>query len=432
MTTYTIHKTDITEAPITVSEDIVITDVFDISLIGQFKTNYGTEVNENMLNILENFACPEALNPDGPEASVPDLTAVSNTQLHRPTNGQFWYNSTRGLIYYWNGSNWINTPKRNQYAANWGMVNHGEQLPKPVAGDGRVFDYPECIWSVSPAVFVAGIDTFNCNTDADANVFMRYRYAGTETMVDGIANYLIIGIDENENQGPSIRPTPIIVSPTPSPTATLTPTPTATVTPSVTTSITPSITATITPSVTSSATPTPTRAPTPTPTPVPSMTPTPSNVPVTYCWSTGQICMGFTAFDPGNGDTQGFLTLRKNSVTSDPAPGSCVSSFNGAASCFGLIYWSHPVMYTHPAIQVQVTIRGSNGQQNTQTLVFSQVGSSSESYRQETLTQYINVGGVNVPVVALVTWNKRAGNRNAADGTISVQLSFPNTTGRCS
>lgn len=425
MTTYTIHKTDITETPITVSEDTVITDVLDVSLIGQFKTNYGTEVNENMLNLLENFACPEVPHSGGPEASVPDLTKVSKEQLHRPTVGQFWYNSSRGLIYYWNGSNWINTPKRNQYAANWGMLYHGQQIPKPIASDGRVFDYPECIWSVSPAMFAAGIDTFNCNTDINANVFMQYRYANTETMVNGIANYLIIGIDENENQGPIVRPPPIVVSPTPSPTATLTPTPTATVTPSVTTSVTPSVTASITPSVTSSATPTPTRAPTPTPTPVPSMTPTPSNIPLSYCWRMNQQCLGFSTVDDGN---LIFHVFWKDSTSGDSASGVC--SITPTHSAFGLVYWRYPVRFTNPAAQVNVTIRASTGAEVTQLLIFSMTESTSNNFLQEVVTRYVNVNGENIPIQANMTWNKRAGNQNAADGTLTVQLSFP-TGGTC-
>jgi len=429
---YKIRKTDINEPIITVPQETVIRGVVDLPLIGQFKTDYGTEVNQSLLNLLENFACPEVPGTLDEDSAVPDLSKVSDDQLGNPTDGQLWYNSSRERIYYWEGSKWVVTPNRNQYAANWGRTLHGQSLPKPVAKDGRVFEYSECIWSVSPAVFSAAIDTFNCNTDQNAKVTVQQRYSGREALVNSVANYLIIGIDNNINNGRWDIIEPIQVSPTPSPTASVTPTVTATVTPSVTTSITPSISPTQTPTQTPTRTPAVTPSTTPPVTPPNTPPPTPSNTVVNYCWRIGQICMGFTAFDPGNGDTLGFIRLYKDAATGQPAIGSCAVSFNGAASCLGKIFWQHPVMYTHPSIQVNVTIDGSNGTTSTQQLVFSQVGSSSESYRQETLTQYINVGGVNVPVVALITWNKRGGNRNAADGTVSVQLSFPNTTGRCS
>lgn len=431
MIKYDIRKTDINEPIITVPQETVVRGVVDLPMIGQFKTDYGTEVNQSLLNLLENFACPEDPTSPSENEAFPDLSKISDDQLGNPTSGQLWYNSTRERIYFWSGTAWVVSPARNQYAANWGRTLHGQYLPKPVARDGRVFEYNECIWSVSPAVFSAAVDTFNCNTDQNAKVTVQQRYAGREELVNSVANFLIIGIDQNINNGRWDIIDPIQVSPTPTPTATVTPTVTSTVTPSVTTSVTPSISPTQTPTQTPSRTPAVTPSNTPPVTPPATPTPTPSNTVVTYCYSYGQICMGYSAYDPGNGDTLGFITLRKDSTTGQAAPGSCAVSFNGSASCFGIIYWGHPVMYTHPAVQVQVTIRGSNGQENTQTLVFSQVGSSSESYKQETVTQYINVGGVNVPVQALITWNKRAGNRNAADGTITVQLSFPAASGRC-
>lgn len=429
MINYEIRKTDINEPIITVPQETVIRDAVDLPLIGQFKTDYGTDVNQSLVNLLENFACPEASGAASEDEASPDLTRTSDGQLSNPVVGQMWYNSTRQLIYYWTGTAWVLTPIRNQYAANWGRTLHGQSLPKPVSRDGRVFEYSECIWSVSPAVFSAAIDTFNCNTDRNAKVTVQQRYTGREAIMDSIANYLIIGIDNNINQGGWAIDTPIMVSPTPSPTASVTPTVTSTVTPSVTTSITPSVTAeptpTMTPTGTSAVTPSTTPPVTPPVTPpiTPSVTPSPSNVIVTYCWSIGQLCLGFT--DPDGG----YHNLWKDSVSGQPAAGVCTVADNNSA--YGLIYWTTPVRFNKLAALVPVTLVGSNGASSTQTLLFTTTLSPSENLIQETVTRYISINGENREVQARMTWNKRGGNNNAANGTLTVQLLFPDTRGRC-
>lgn len=421
MTTYTIRKTDINEPTITVPQETVIHGVVDLPIIGQFKTDYGTEVNQSLLNLLENFACPEAPGATNDDNAVPDLSKTSDDQLRNPTAGQLWYNSTREKIYYWDGTTWAAAPIRNQYAANWGRALHGQYLPKPVARDGRVFEYSECIWSVSPAVFSAAIDTFNCNTDQNAKVTVQQRYAGREGLVNSVANYLIIGIDNNVNNGRWDIVTPIQVSPTPSPTASVTPTVTATVTPSVTTSVTPSISPTQTPTQTPSRTPAVTPSNTPPVTPPATPTPTPSNTVVSYCWRFNQQCLGFSTVDDGN---LIFRVFWKDSTSGDSASGVC--SITPTHSAFGLVYWRYPVRFTNPAAQINVTVRASNGAEVSQLLIFSMTESTSNKYLQEVVTRYVNVNGVNVPVQADMTWNKRAGNNNAADGTLTVRVSFPN------
>lgn len=281
MADYIVNRTDIDAPSIDVPEKRVDSTSLDVALFGKIRLEYGERLNEDLLNVLENFACPES----DAVLPTPDLTQTSNNQLANPTIGQLWYNSTKELIHYWTGTEWIATTSREDTAANWGQVLHGQQLPRPVSPvSGYVFPYEECIWTVAPSVFVGKIGYVACATDASANVVMQYRLGGTNDMVDGLANYLIIGLKGSAvEQGP--WPTP----PAPSPTATLTPTPTATVTPTVTMTVTP----TMTPSVTATLTPTPTRSPTPSPTstltptptmtrtPIPSVTPTPvpSNTP---------------------------------------------------------------------------------------------------------------------------------------------------------
>lgn len=295
MADYTVNKTDISEAPIDVQEKRVDESSLDVALFGKIRLEYGERLNEDLLNILENFACGEKTSVT---PIVPDLDQTSNTQLSNPTIGQFWYNSTRQQIYFWTGTEWVAVPTRESTAANWGQIMHGEQLPRPVSPiTGYVFPYSECIWTVAPSVFVGKIGYVACATDAAANVTMQYRLGGTNDIMDGIANYLIIGL-----KGTATSTGPFPTPPAPSPTPSITPTMTATVTPTLTPTptMTMSVTATVTPTVTSTVTPTvtltptqtpavtPTMSATPTPTPVPSNTPAPSVTPSpagTWEWS---------------------------------------------------------------------------------------------------------------------------------------------------
>ena len=309
MADYTVHKTDISEQPIDVQEKRVDTSSLDVALFGKIRLEYGERLNEDLLNILENFACGEKTSVT---PIVPDLDQTSNSQLSNPTIGQFWYNSTRQQIYFWNGTEWSGVPTRESSAANWGQIMHGEQLPRPVSPiTGYVFPYEECIWTIAPSVFVGKIGYVACATDAQARVTMQYRLGGTNDVLDGLANYLIIGLKGTATStGPF--PTPPAPSPTPSVTPTMTPTPSSTVTPTptmtmtVTATPTPTVTSTVTPTVTSTITPTPAVSPsssvTPTPTPVPSNTPTPSPFDITQIivgggsyYASTQVVTGATA-----------------------------------------------------------------------------------------------------------------------------------------
>lgn len=263
MTNYDVNYTDSTKTPIEVTSEEELTSGTDVHFFGRAFLEYGEQLNENLLHILENFACPElALDPGNP-----DTTESINELLSEPTPGQWWYNTTTGTMYYWDGSIWMPLGNRNDYAANWGQIADGGQLPRPVsASTGYIFPYSECIWSVAPANFAGHFDWMGCSTDSLANVTMKYRYPGYTEATSGIVNYLIIGIKGNQNNGVTPIPVP---SPSPSagapPTPTPSPTPTVTITPSITPTI--SVTPSITPSTGASQTPTPTRTPTPTPTP---------------------------------------------------------------------------------------------------------------------------------------------------------------------
>lgn len=297
MADYNVKYTDRSKAPIKIPELEVNDTALDLTLFGRINPEYGEKLDEDLLNLLENFSCPEDPASTDYETAYPDLTQTVNELLTKPTNGQLWYNSTRYMVYAWDGIKWKVIPLRENYAANWGSIMHGSQLPKPVgAVTGHVFDYADCIWSVAPAAVTNKMGSLTCTTDAQANVTMEYRVSGTSIIIPGLANYLIIAIRGNYNAGtlippPNLTPTPsVTVSVTPAPTMTPTPSPTPTITATVTPSVTPAPSNTPAPSY--SPTPTPTRAPSNTPspssTPAPSQTPTPSVTPSqqgTWEWS---------------------------------------------------------------------------------------------------------------------------------------------------
>lgn len=293
MTTYSVNHTDKNITPITVEKTEVNDTALDVSLFGRINLEYGEDLNENLLNILENFACPEDLSlPTDYKNAVPNLSQTSKTQLHNPTTGQFWYNSSRKSMYFYNGTAWTPIPSRNSYAANWGQIMDGEQIPAPFNAElGYAFNYEDCIWSVSPAVLYPRPDVMACTTYGDA--FVRMQYAGAEhgNLISGIANYLIIGIKGNVNNTFDVNDpcttAPVAVTPTPTPAVTISVTPSATVSPTPTSSaIPPTATNTPTPSTTNTPTPTISNTPIPptpgvshTPQPTPAVTPTRTGTP---------------------------------------------------------------------------------------------------------------------------------------------------------
>jgi hypothetical protein len=251
MSNYIVNFTDVNISPITISEGDIDILSTDISLFGRIRLEYGELLNENLLHLLENFSCSE--NIDNP--NHPNLSLTHNNLLANPVKGQFWHNSTNGLLYQYDGTYWIPIRGLEDVGANWGSISHGQQLPRPVSPTtGYVFSYEECIWSVSPGAYDGAFQGMICSTNTDAVVTMEYQFIGGTEGISGLANYLIIGIRGNENNGsllpipslpvtptpsptvgtsPSVTPTTSPIPPTPTPTF-IPPTPSATVTPSPT------------------------------------------------------------------------------------------------------------------------------------------------------------------------------------------------------
>lgn len=266
MTDYTVKYTDRNKTPITISETNVDNSTTDISLFGRKRLEYGRDMNANFLHILENFACPEnPLLPGNPDLTKTSFIADTTKRLlGTPTEGQLWYNTTQESLFVWNNSEWVALGMVGDIAANWGVIAHGSQLPRPVNQHGYTFEYEECSWIVSPFVFDTAFTYMQCLTDDNANVTMFYSPEGGGPNINGCANYMIVGIKGNVNLGSQLP----IPSATPAPSPTPTVTPTRTVTPIV------SPTASVTPTPGVSPTPTPTNSATPTP--APSQTPSPS------------------------------------------------------------------------------------------------------------------------------------------------------------
>lgn len=246
MTIYDVHKTKLfgkNSSPIHIDEK-EIDQSTDITLFGRKKLQYGTQLNQNILHLLEHFACPEnSANPGNPDLDAASADQISNVKfLTNPIDGQLWFNSTQDCLFVYNANvfKWEPVGMQDDIAANWGVIYNGQQIPKPVSTTtGHVFDYSECSWIVSPYQFPGVIEYMLCNTGTNAEVTSIYSVTGDPTIYDAFATYLIVGIRGNINQG-SLTPIP---SPTPTPAVT----PTVTTTPGA-------------------VTPTPT-PPTPTPTP---------------------------------------------------------------------------------------------------------------------------------------------------------------------
>jgi hypothetical protein len=207
-TTYNISKTDRTKDTITVEENTKTNAEVDITLFGYKKLEYGRELNENFLHLLENFACPEDEgNPGNPDTSQANYGKLTESKL---IEGQFWYNKTQSTLYYWDGTRW--NPLSNigeDIGANWGQILDGEQLPRPQSVSGYLFPYEECSWIVSPFNQNGALDTMVCRTDDVATVEMTYLYSGDGSETSAVANYLIVGIKDNNNLGTQIPvPTP--------------------------------------------------------------------------------------------------------------------------------------------------------------------------------------------------------------------------------
>ena len=261
---YEIKYTDNTEAAIRVPRRIFISDLVDITLVGKRTLEYGQVFNENMLHLLEHFACKSRLD----DLDVPDPDSKLAEVLNNPVNGQLWFNITTKCVHVWNGTSWQPINTYSGVSGNSGFIYDGEYLPIPLDVNGAQHFIDECAINVSPIFMDEQIESFICEVNSQGLVTCKYTPVGG-TQKSGMASYIILCHGNCR------------IPPTPTPTPTISLTPTQTVTPTPTSSPTPTPTFTPTMTRTPTATPpvTPTNTPTPTPTITPTMTPTPTITP---------------------------------------------------------------------------------------------------------------------------------------------------------
>jgi hypothetical protein len=284
---YVISFTDVTKGTISIPKDALISDRFDITLIGKSRLEYGEIFDENVLHLVENFASYQDPSPAIVGTIQPDLSQSTSPLLQTPTEGQFWYNkgkrsgnsidvTNKGLYTYSTSGTWNVIKMRGDVAGNSGIIAHGQQIPLP---DG-ISTYAECSWFVSPQSVDEQSNYIACYADGNAHVTALYRPITQSVPVQGLANYIIFGQKTSkQHYYPIVSVTPTLTpAMVQSLTPTITPSPTSTPAPAVSVTPTPSVT----PSVTPSATPTRTVTPTVTRTITPTFSPTPSPTPITY------------------------------------------------------------------------------------------------------------------------------------------------------
>ncbi len=262
---YTIQYTDKNKTPITLVKNSLNQTSLDIALVGKDYKEYGILVNESILHIMENFACPE----DSTIPGTPDLSSTNGIILSNPIEGELWFNKTQGLIFSYDGNKWVPGNRIDSVVGLSGVISNGATIPLPTSPvTGLPFKVSECVWFVSPYNFPDAIDYMACFTDDTAKVTMEYVLTGNTRLSYGYANFAIMGIKNNVNIGSSpvppstppvtLTPTPTpaasptgVVLPTPTPTSSVIASPPVTISPTLTPSITPTLTPTpsVTPSV---------------------------------------------------------------------------------------------------------------------------------------------------------------------------------------
>lgn len=357
MVTYVINRTDINEETTNVEEKTV-NQKFSIALFGRQRLEYGEEMNENLLHLLENFACPQQ---SGVTPAVPDMDRALPNTLQNAVDGQLWYNMSDEQLYIRRNGVWVALSTFGEVAANYGTIAHGENLPLPVSETGATFTYEECSWMVAPYEYPEGIDFMSCHTKTDdAQVVMQYMNPGDTVLTAGVANYMIVGIRGNVNQGNNPADQPVAISPTPTPAATVTPTATFGVTPTITPTGTPSVTAT------------PPGTPSPTSTPAE----TPPNS-VTLLGANTRLYVNPSA----GGQTDGVSTYSKQNSTCGYLCGPKPDwDINTEATC---IQWYYLIQNRAVERAMAITLEGISGGTPPYTVDFSGV---SFAYSQPTTT----------------------------------------------
>lgn len=167
---YKLKKTDSQESSITLPRRIFIDDIVDIILIGKRTTEYGEELNENILHLMEHFSCPSI---EGNNLQ-PDPDQKLSTVLRNPLLGQLWYNSVGRFLCVWTGLKWEKFTHYGNIAGNSGFIFDGENIPLPVNRFGESIPSNHCHISISPVFFGTIPKNYTCYVEHDGTVNCKY------------------------------------------------------------------------------------------------------------------------------------------------------------------------------------------------------------------------------------------------------------------
>lgn len=208
--TYRIDFNDATSNPgnnpVVVDRNTRDTTSVDLTLFGRGTFNYGEELNENLVHLLEHFASAEAERVVGStiiqrrEAVANIAPNTSNWAIRQPTVGQLWANKTTSHLHVFaqNIRKWDALAATGDVTANWGVIADGETIPLPISPTGYEYTEDECVWIVSPTELTLAINAAEFSAD-NRVVTATARYEDSDTPIT--ANYMIIGIRDNVNAG---------------------------------------------------------------------------------------------------------------------------------------------------------------------------------------------------------------------------------------
>lgn len=194
---YIISHVDIRKNSITVPKSTLLTDVYDIAIVGKTRLEYGEIFNENVLHLLEHFASPEDPLSDE-EYTFPHFNSVTGRLLEKPIEGQMWYNKTKKIPYVYEGARWIPLQAAKNISGSMGVLKHGDYLPQPIDINGNAVPYSKCKWAVSPYEIEDNCEYMVCSVTVDGRIRMFYYKEGTNQnptyRITGKVNYHIVGI----------------------------------------------------------------------------------------------------------------------------------------------------------------------------------------------------------------------------------------------
>lgn len=116
----------------------------DLVLYGNGTENWGEKYNQNFYRLLENFACPPAVQGGvTPMRGTGTSTYGMVPGINNPVPGQMWYNTERQTMYFYTGTIWKATNDVNGSIS----VSQIDGINTTGASNGSVLRYQNGVWS---------------------------------------------------------------------------------------------------------------------------------------------------------------------------------------------------------------------------------------------------------------------------------------------